>query len=335
MPATLHRCLSRAIAPLLLGGLGLLADPQAQAIVFDDTGSTTYNTAAPDSSHAGSGWQWQGTFGSYLGTMIGPQHFITAQHFGVAASTFVSSSVFNGVGDVTYNLALDGFGQPIYTDIAGTDLRVFQVVETFASYATLYNSADELGHEIVVMGRGGPRGSDLLLDTGLGMELKGWRTGGADGVARWGTNTVSSLLPNILSPVGDLLAFDFNHGAGAHEATLSSGDSGGGIFIQQFGVWKLAGINYGADGPFDTNATVGDGSAFDAALFDVGGYFTGSDAGGWNYQTDTPLDNSSSAYGSRISTSASAIQAITGVPEPSGVLLLLAAAGANLRRRKR
>ena len=72
-------------------------------------------------------------------------------------------------------------------------------------------------------------------------------------------------------------------------------------------MWKLAGINYGVDGPFDTNDTVGDGSAFDAALFDVGGYYTGSDTGGWNQQTDTPLDSSSSAYGSRISTSASAI----------------------------
>jgi hypothetical protein len=321
-------------AAALIGALGLLLAGTAEAIIFDSTGSSTFNDSAPTSTYADSGWQWQGQFGSFLGTMIGPHQFITAQHFGMQGNTFTSTAAFNGSATVIYNIALDGLGNPIYTDIAGTDLRVVQVVETFASYATIYSSSDEVGHEMLVTGRGGPRGTDLLLDTGSGAQLKGWTTGGADGVARWGTNTVSDIVPAGFSPVGDLLQFDFNHNASANEATLSVGDSGGGIFIKQSGVWKLAGINYGTDGSFDTNNITGDSSQFSAALFDAGGYYIGSDSEGWNQLPDTGSDNPSSGYGSRLSTSAAQINAITGVPEPSSALLLAIAMLGMIRRRR-
>ena len=54
------------------------------------------------------------------------------------------------------------------------------------------------------------------------------------------------------------------------------GDSGGAVFLQDGGVWKLAGINYAVDGPFYTDAT-GNGSFF-GALFDARDFYV-SDGG--------------------------------------------------------
>ena len=50
----------------------------------------------------------------------------------------------------------------------------------------------------------------------------------ADGVARWGTNTVSSIYSTAL---GDLLTASFSASGTLHEASLSGGDSGGGSVL--------------------------------------------------------------------------------------------------------
>ena len=127
----------------------------------------------------------------------------------------------------------------------------------------------------------------------------------------------------------------FSAGGTAEEATLSNGDSGGGVFVNDGGVWKLAGVNYSIDGQFDTNNTVGDGSEFDAALFDRGGLYQGSDAFGWTFIPDLPLDNPSNMYASRISTNAASIMSIAVVPEPHSALLVMLAALCGLAQRKR
>ena len=61
-----------------------------------------------------------------------------------------------------------------------------------------------------------------------------------------------------------------------NEATLSSGDSGGGVFLNDGGIWKLAGINFAVDGPFYT--TPSDTAGFFAALFDARDFYYKDDA---------------------------------------------------------
>lgn len=298
------------------------------AVLFYDTADSNHNTTAPTGAFEDSGWQYEGLYGAYLGTMIAPQYFITAQHFGTQGTTFTQSGIFNGGSDVTYNIDTtvnSGIG---YWDIAGTDLRIFKVQEYFSNYAPLYTGSLEVGLTMVTMGRGGPRGADVMV-SGV---LHGWEDSSPDGITRWGSNTVSGVYSSAL---GDLLTANFSASGTVEEATLSNGDSGGGVFVNDGGVWKLAGINYSIDGQFDTNNIVGDGSEFDAALFDRGGLYQGSDAFGWTLIPDLPLDNPSSMYASRISTNAAAIMSIAVVPEPqSAFLILLAAAGSLLRRRR-
>ena len=321
------------ISLLSIAFLSLAVLP-ARAVLFFTTGDPAHNReTAPGGGLAGSGWQYQGYFGSFLGTAISPKHFITAAHVGVQGSTFVSKSFFNGgPSDVTYNIDATFNGGVGHQTIAGTDLRVYQITGTFPEYAPLYTKTDEVGQNLVVVGRGTTRGDAVM----LGSDLKGWKWGADTYEARWGTNTVSS---TATFSAGAMIVANFDAGAGGDEAHLSAGDSGGAVFINDGGVWKLAGINYSVDGYFDTNDVV-DTNEFNAALFDMGGFYIGIDTPtpDWTLIDDTPTDIPSAFYSTRISSYANAIYAIPEVgaliPEPGTAALLLPAC-ALLARRKR
>ncbi|MBK8040722.1 MAG: PEP-CTERM sorting domain-containing protein [Verrucomicrobiaceae bacterium] len=306
--------------------------PKAHAVLFYDTGSAAHNIAAPTGTYENAGWQYQGYYGAYLGTMIAPQYFLTAQHMGTQGSSFVSAGLFNGGVDVTYTIDTSANGGAGYWDIAGTDLRILKINEYFPTYATLYTGSSEQGLDMVTMGRGGVRGADVMVSG----TLHGWKHNVGDGVARWGSNIVSDVTP--LPGLGDMLVAEFDTSGPGHtaeESTLSEGDSGGGVFVNDGGIWKLAGINYSVDGLFDTNNTTGDGTQFNAALFDRGGLYQGSDGQGWTLIPNVGPDNPSSLYASRISTNAAAIQAIAVVPEPHSVLLIALAGMLTMKRRQR
>lgn len=317
---TLHLPLSMLLVLCFFAG-------QAQAVLFYDTGSATHNTTAPGGAYTGSGWQFQGYYGSYLGTMIAPQYFITAQHFPTQGGSFVHAGLFNGAADVTYTIDTAANGGAGYWDVAGTDLRILKINEVFPTYAPLYTGSAETGLTLVTMGRGGMRGADVFV-SGL---LHGWEHTAGDGTTRWGANVVTGVV-NYFG--ASLLNVEFNAGGLDEEATLSDGDSGGGVFVNDGGVWKLAGVNFTIDGDFDTNNITGDGSDFSASLFDAGGLYNGSDAGGWTLVPDGPADVPVSFYASRISSSSAAIMTITGVPEPQGGVLILVAGMCSLRRRR-
>jgi len=113
----------------------------------------------------------------------------------------------------------------------------------FPAYAPLYEGTAEAGQPCVIFGRGTQRGEPVVVSGVLGPETKGWLWGPYDGVQRWGTNVINAVLDGaalepFLGPVGDLLQATFDSGAGADEASYSTGDSSGGLFIRDGATWS-------------------------------------------------------------------------------------------------
>jgi|GEM_PF-1892790 len=261
----------------------------ACAVTLSWTNDPSYNTTAPTGSLAGSGWQWQGYWGSYLGTAIAPRYFLAAQHIG---------------GNIGDGFSLNGveFHTIAFYDLPNSDLRIWKIAETFANYAPLYINTNETGRSLVVFGRGTQRGEEIIVNS----QLKGWRWGTGDGVLRWGENIVTSL-EDYDSVSNSLLKVEFNRNSLTNEAHLSVGDSSGAVFIQESNTWKLAGINYLVDGPFSLNGTTN--TQFDATLLDMGGLYTGSGTN-WTFIEDTTTDKPSAFYATRVSRFADWIQSV-------------------------
>ena len=95
--------------------------------------------------------------------------------------------------------------------------------------------------------------------------------------------------PNV-SPylIGDINADGF---------FTSAGDSSGAVFVNSYGTWKLAGINYSIEGPFSTTAG---GTKFLGAIFDKGGLYYNS-----SKIYDGAADAPESFYATRVSAHAS------------------------------
>ncbi len=291
--------------------VSVFGSPGARGLIFFDTADPAHNREiAPGGVWVGSGWDFQGYFKNVLGTMISPRHFLSVEHvgFGPGDTTFVHKSFFAGAAsDRTYFLnpnANAGAGSWI---IPGTDLRVFEVYGDFPAHAELYTKSNESGKQTVMMGRGRQRGAAVTLAS----ETRGWLWGSNDQRARWGVNVVDSIEPS--SSAADLLVTDFDEAPGTEECQAASGDSGGALFIKDGATWKLAGVIYAVDGKYDTNTTCEDSSDFNAAMFDALGFFIGSDNAAcdqWEPVTVGDDTDESRAYASRVSASASAIQAI-------------------------
>jgi len=274
------------LAVWLLTGAAVISGPAAHAVIFFSTSDPNFNTEPPADELAGRGWELQGSWSFFLGTPIGPRHFITAKHLGGVVGDKFS---LNGI---EYTAAA-------FFDDPDSDLRIWRIRETFPSYAQLYPRTDELGKDVVVFGRGTQRGDEVTISSLFGDVAKGWLWGLADGRKRWGENQVSEVVSNGSNPRvrGGLLRAPFNAEAGPNEAHLSAGDSGGGLFVKDGPTWKLAGVNFTVDGPYNTNET---GAGFLAAIFDEGGLYKGGE-GNWTRVSESVAGVAGGFYATRLS----------------------------------
>jgi hypothetical protein len=277
------------VAALIGGTLLVVGAAGVRAVIFKSTGDLTYNTNAPAGSLTNSGWQYEGSWGSFLGTPIAPRYFIAAKHVG---GTIGQAFTLNGF---SYNTVAN------YPD-PNSDLQIWQVAETFPIYAPLFTNSNEVGKHCVVFGRGTQRGDPVIVD-----KTNGWGWGGSDGVKRWGENDIRTNV-NGGGSLGQLLYATFDRSAGSNECHLSVGDSSGGMFITNGGVWKLAGIHYAVDEPFISTNGV-NGSGFNAAMLDYGGVYIGGD-GNWQLITNQMTDIPSGFYSTRISANVAWINSV-------------------------
>lgn len=320
-------------ASLAVLTLSVFTVPEANALIFYNTGTAppgvanydvNYNTTAPTGTYAGVGWQYEGYYGSYLGTMISPNLFITANHIAGNSTTFSYDSKFSGAPTVNYTIDSSVNGGAGYWNIANTDLAIYKINGVFPTYAALYSGGLDTKATFLDVGRGSAPSADVT----LAGSLKGYMPGSSDSNARWGTNTVTGTATNAAG--AEFLVATFDAKANTSEMTFSAGDSGGGAFIKAGNAWYLAGVNYGVEtGPYSTSIT--GSNPFNAQLFDKSGYFEYG-VTGW-----TPASGPSEIYLSRISSSYSAIQAIIAanpVPEPGSAALVFSSLLLALRRRR-
>ena len=276
----------------------------AHAVIIDNNGTVTRNTAPPaPGSVADAAWQLEGQWGGYLGTPIAPNYFVTAAHIGGS-----SNQTFQFQGS-TYTIDAS-YGSGGVCAIPNTDLLVWKINGSFNSFAELYTAQNEVGRHMVVIGRGTAPGDPVTVNG----QLRGWLWGTADGRQSWGENDVTNIVND--PSTGDLLHYEFNNGAGPNESHLSAGDSGGAVFIQDNGLWKLAGINYAVDGPYSTTAS--GSNSFLAAIFNKNGLYTQGNSG-WELNS---VNIPGGSYSTRISTNAQTIEGI--IPGPAIPLTLAA-----------
>ncbi len=226
---------------------------RSQAVILLESGDPQHNTTTPGDN---SGWQYEGRFSWSMGVPIGPYFFITATHVTGTPQVPVFPS-FNFRGDTYLTIGRH--------NIAGTDLTVWEVDHSkpFPTWAPLSSGSTDIGATATLIGRGTRRGAEVL----VGMESKGWNLGGNDEIPRWGRNVVSSFYTD--ATYGEILVTKFDSPGIPHECQLSTGDSGGGLFVLENGLWRLAGINIAADlGLYRIGPT---GTPFYGVIFDLGG----------------------------------------------------------------
>ena len=271
-----------------------LCVPPTSGIILLETDDPSVNTSTPGDN---SGWQYEGQWMNFLGTPIAPRYFITAHHIGGDKN---QTFTFHGE---TYTTTA-GFSDP------ATDLQIWQVDHDFPCYAPLYDqNGQETGAELRVFGRGTQRGDPFVFDG----TLRGWYWGATDGVERWGTNIVDEI-----NDSGDHTWYFLKAGFDAlgepDEAHLSSGDSGGGVFVLEDGLWRLAGINYGVD---DLRTTTDASTSFVASVFDARGLYTQDDAGNYVFRPEDDTVVPTHFYSTQISSRLDWITSVTGIPAGS------------------
>jgi|tagenome__1003787_1003787.scaffolds.fasta_scaffold20975306_3 hypothetical protein len=282
--------------PLLIG-ICCLALLPASAVILLDTADPAVNTTAPSGNLANSGWQYQGGWGGNLGTPVSPNFFISAAHIGQGDYALVFQNVSYPV--------IGSFSSP------GSDLLIWKVAGSFPQFAPLFTGRDEVGQHLVVIGRGTRRGAEIILDG----TLRGWQWGDDDSARRWGENDVSSI---VRYQGHDLIKADFDQHVvpndHPNEAHLSRGDSGGGVFLNSGGVWKLDGINFSVDDLFSAPMSNSD---FAAAVFDARGFYTQDDNDPSMFvQISGPKPVPTGFYASRICSELAWICSVIADPQP-------------------
>ena len=251
----------------------ILARPFEAAALITPTGAAA-NTSAQATFAPASIWDNVGVAGDSTGEYLGNGWIITANHVTRPSPTTINFSLTLGV--TTYNWT--GTGTPLGTHdifLAHLSPDGFGKLPDFygATGVPLATSTPSIGSATSLIGEGrtisatnyytvsGNTWTPVAPNTPGAYPVYSWgpslnKTWGTNKI--WGTTAVGSTVATLPNPTpianftvaGDnALAIDFSDGpygthdlATAYETGAALNDSGSGMFVQESGVWKLAGL---------------------------------------------------------------------------------------------
>ena len=238
----------RLSATLLLAAwLGLSAALPASAVIING-GDGSGNITAPTGDQ---GWSYVGGVNGATGVYLGNGWVITAYHVGgnLSNDTFTLNSV-------AYAPVAGSLHQLTNTsDASPADLAMYQLqtIPPDLSGLSIAGGAYDTSMVFTAIGIGRNRAAlpsywnadwttapDEASATYSGYA---WASGLTK---RWGTNTLAETTPTVQDDGSGiqvaLLPTTFDADGGDNEMQAADKDSGGGVFVQQNGVWNLAGI---------------------------------------------------------------------------------------------
>lgn len=248
--------------------------PARAVLLFGGDGSP--NLSAPTGQYANSGYDNAAFYLNYnidpnvCTWPISPTWAIRAQH-----------TVQEGTGSILQ----DGIPHTIVrtVNLPGTDLALSEVDTPFPRYSQMYQGVAAPGSEEMIFGHGFQNKGAPIYTPGTTDHLAGWTFANTYNQYGWGRNLLQETTNvQIGSSVTNCLYSTFNAPTlddgtpnpqflGNDEATAAFGDSSGGVFIKQDGVWKLAGCIYAIDAGVYTepNGT----TPWTGAIFDARGMY--------------------------------------------------------------
>jgi hypothetical protein len=225
---------------LCLGAILCLATaPTARAVILY-SGDNVANQTAPDSARAGAfaaiaricNANGGGTTGSAV--HLRGKYMLTADHV-----TLRSHVSFDGINFRARDTAF----API--KIGESDMKLFKLVDDPGLPGTplFTDQVGDVFSTATLIGWGRGRDPDIA-DSGLG-PTNTWTWGsGATEAKRWGTNRIDSQI-RFDGPFGNTysaLVTNLDRNQGEDEAAAALFDSGSGLFVEDDGLWKLAGL---------------------------------------------------------------------------------------------
>jgi len=314
------------IAAFGIASIGLALPARAVIVLGGRDATGALNNSGQNINPApGNLESYVGTWGSYLGTPIAPDYFITANHIGDGGSggTFLYSD--GGATPLTYTATLAG---------TQDDLAIWKISNSdpaFTHYAPLYTGSSEVGLSMIDIGRGTPRGT--VVNTPSTSTPAGWNWGSPNPrLVTWGANTVSSVMtvtPTMPGFGGEFLKWAFTNNGNPDTGILSDGDSGGPAFVFNpvDNQYELDGINSLVD-EVSTQSDPKGNFTLAAALYNTDGFYNGT----------TQITDANpfvlNSYSTLISSRLDFIDSVTGVPEPGtfGFVSIIGIIGLYRRR---